>query len=90
MEGVIFQKLREWVPRTQLVGGSWDKAYDKQRRLLRFENGSRFEFMTLRAGAGQVLGAARHRVHYDEEPPEEIRQECQMRLIDYGGDERSP
>ena len=28
-----------------------------------------------------------HRVHYDEEPPEAHRVECQFRLIDYSGDE---
>jgi phage terminase large subunit-like protein len=87
MEGVIFHKLREWVPRSQLKGGSWDSAYDKQRRLLNFKNGSRFEFMTFEQDLDKFSGAALHRVHYDEEPPQEIRTENQMRLIDYGGEE---
>jgi phage terminase large subunit-like protein len=87
MEGVIFHKLREWVPRGQLKGGSWDEAYNKQRRILQFANGSRFEFMTFEQDLDKFSGTALHRVHYDEEPPEQIRSENQMRLIDYGGDE---
>jgi phage terminase large subunit-like protein len=87
MEGVVFQKLREWAPRAQLVGDSWDKAYDKQNRLLRFKNGSWFQFMTYEQDLDKFGGTALHRCHYDEEPPEAIRKECLMRLIDYGGEE---
>jgi phage terminase large subunit-like protein len=87
MEGVVFQKLREWAPRAQLVGNSWSKAYDKQNRILRFKNGSWFQFMTYEQDLDKFGGAALHRIHYDEEPPESIRKECLMRLIDYGGEE---
>lgn len=87
MEGVIYQKLREWAPRAQLVGDSWSKAYDKQNRVLRFKNGSWFQFMTYEQDLDKFGGAALHRIHYDEEPPESIRKECLMRLIDYAGEE---
>jgi phage terminase large subunit-like protein len=87
MEGVIFQKIKEWAPKAQLKGGSWETAYDKQRRLLRWENGSWWQFLTFEQDLDKHSGAALHRVHFDEEPPEDIRAECQMRLIDYGGDE---
>lgn len=87
MEGVIFQKLREWAPKDQLVGGGFDRAYDKQRRRLSFKNGSVFSFMTYEQDVDKFGGAALHRVHYDEEPPKAIRKECEMRLVDYGGDE---
>jgi phage terminase large subunit-like protein len=87
MEGVVYQKLREWAPRAQLVGDSWSKAYDKQNRILRFKNGSWFQFMTYEQDLDKFGGAALHRIHYDEEPPESIRKECLMRLIDYGGEE---
>ena len=30
-------------------------------------------------------GTAKHRIHYDEEPPRNIRQEGKMRLLDYEG-----
>lgn len=87
LEGVIFPKIREWAPRGQLKGGSWERAFDKQLRRLMFANGSWFQFMTFEQDIDKFGGAALHRVHHDEEPPEDIRKECQMRLIDYGGDE---
>lgn len=87
MEGVIFQKLREWMPRSQLVGDSWSKAYDKQLRQLRLKNGSVYDFMTFEQDLDKFGGAAKHRIHYDEEPPRLIRQESLMRLIDFAGDE---
>ncbi len=87
LEGVIFQKLREWTPREQLAGGAFDKAYDKTRRKLSFKNGSWMDFLTFEQDLDKFGGAALHRVHYDEEPPANIRRESTMRLIDYGGDE---
>lgn len=87
MEGVIFHKLREWVPKGQLLGGSWSQAYGKQERKLRFANGSVFSFMTFEQDLDKFGGTALHRVHYDEEPPEQIRKECRRGLMDHGGDE---
>lgn len=87
MEGVVFAALRDWCPRSQLVGDSWDHAYNKQLRRLEFKNGSFFEFMTYEQALDKFGGAARHRIHYDEEPPKAIRTECKARLVDYGGDE---
>lgn len=87
LEGVIFQKLREWAPKDQLAGGGFDKAYDKARRRLGFKNGSWMDFLTFEQDLDKFGGAALHRVHYDEEPPAPIRRESTMRLIDYGGDE---
>ena len=87
MEGVIFEKLREWAPKGQLVGNEFGKAYDKQLRKLHFKNGSTFDFLTFEQDLDKFGGAAKHRIHYDEEPPHAIRKESMMRLIDYGGDE---
>ena len=52
-----------------------------------FKNGSWFDFLTFEQDIDKFGGAALHRVHYDEEPPRDIRRESLMRLIDYGGDE---
>lgn len=87
MEGVIFEKLREWAPRGQLVGGEFGRAYDKQLRKLHFKNGSTFDFLTFEQDLDKFGGVAKHRVHYDEEPPHDIRKESMMRLVDFGGDE---
>ncbi len=85
LEGVVFQKLREWCPKDQLVGGSFDKAYSKSRKLLHFVNGSYFDFLSYGQDLDMFSGAAKHRIHYDEEPPKDIRQEGKMRLLDYKG-----
>jgi phage terminase large subunit-like protein len=87
LEGVIFQKLREWAPKSQLVGDRFDKAYEKSTRKLSFKNGSSIDFLTFEQDLDKFGGAAKHRIHYDEEPPKDIRRESMMRLIDYGGDE---
>jgi phage terminase large subunit-like protein len=87
----VQEAIRKWCPRSQLKGGSWEKAYEKSNRILHFENGSFFEFMTYEQDIDKFGGSARHRIHYDEEPPGEkgelVRQECLMRLADYNGDE---
>lgn len=82
-EGVLFPKLREWCP--QLLGGSWSSAYNKVRRVLSFQNGSRIEFMSNEMALDKFGGAALHGVLHDEEPLEAIRNECAARLIDFGG-----
>src|SRR6185436_13836292 len=62
-------------------------AFVKDRRILQFANGSWWQFMTFEQDLDKFGGAALHRVHYDEEPPEQVRKENRMRLMDYGGDE---
>jgi phage terminase large subunit-like protein len=89
MEGAIFETIRKWVPRSALKGGSWDAAYDKQRRMLRFVEGSWFQFLTAEQDVDKHSGAALDRVHFDEEPPGEkglqLYRENMMRLIDRAG-----
>jgi len=87
MEGVVLQKIREWCPREQLQGRSFERAWDKMQRLLRFKNGSWIQFFSNDQDLDKFGGAALHRVVYDEEPRADIRRECLMRLIDYGGEE---
>jgi hypothetical protein len=71
MEGVVFEAIREWVPRSQLKGGGWDKAYNKQLRRLDFKNGSVFEFMTYEQALDKFGGAAR--IHFDSPPQRSVR-----------------
>lgn len=87
LELVIYEKLRELLPDHALMGGSWQKAYDKVLRLLRFKNGSMFQFMTYEQDVGKMGGATIQRIHYDEEPPRQHRIENRIRTLRYGGDE---
>src|ERR1044072_4985266 len=80
MEGVVFEKIREWVPRSQLLGGSWEAAFDKQLRKMRFANGAWVE----------CRGVPLDRLHFDEEPPgakgRKIFLQALVRIMKRGGD----
>lgn len=84
---LFLEKMRDLVPREQLLGGDWDTAYKKKDRVLRFKNGSFVEFLSSDQDRDKHGGSTLHRVHYDEEPSLEIRNECKMRLVRHGGDE---
>ena len=86
MKPVIHHKLREWLPQA-LIPGGFDKHYNKQAQCLQLECGCRFDFLSYEMALDKFGGAALHRCHYDEEPPEDIREECLMRLVDFDGDE---
>lgn len=87
LEGVVLQKFRQWMPKSQLHGGQFGHAWDKQLRMLHFKNGSWIQFFSNDQDLDKFGGAALHRVVYDEEPRHDIRRECLMRLIDFAGEE---
>ncbi|MBA2708488.1 MAG: hypothetical protein H0U59_11860, partial [Gemmatimonadaceae bacterium] len=85
LEGVMLAAFRKWSPKAALRGSRFDQAWDKQRRMLNFKNGSWLQMTTYEMDVDKFGGAALHFVGYDEPPPQDIRNECMMRLIDYGG-----
>jgi phage terminase large subunit-like protein len=82
---IIIPLLKQWIPKSELRGGSWTSAYDTQMRVLNFDNGSTVELMSYEQDLDKFAGTSRDFVHYDEEPLEDIYTECQMRLIDRKG-----
>lgn len=86
MKPVIHHNLRAWLPKA-LIPGGFDRHYNKQAQSLQLECGCRFDFLSYEMALDKFGGAALHRCHYDEEPPENIREECLMRLVDFDGDE---
>ncbi|HEY5708524.1 MAG TPA: terminase family protein [Solirubrobacterales bacterium] len=87
LNDVLIPKLREWTPKMMLRNGNFDASYHKADYQIRFQCGCRFDVMSFEQELDKFGGAALHRCHYDEEPPEDIREECLMRLIDFDGDE---
>lgn len=89
---VILPELRKWVPRDQLLGGSFDEAFSKQERVLRFRNDSTIQFLTFDQDVDAHAGTALHFVHFDEEPEGDkgllLFNENMTRLADYNGDFR--
>ena len=87
VEKIVRPEIAKWLPLSQLRGGSWSTAYDKQLRTLWLENGSFLEFMSYDQDLDKFAGTSRHFVWFDEEPPKDIYTENRMRLLDVGGDQ---
>jgi phage terminase large subunit-like protein len=79
-------ELQRWMPLKYLKNGSWEDSYDKQSRTLYLTNGSFIELMSYEQNVEKFAGTSRHYVGFDEEPPEDIFNECLMRLVDTDGD----
>lgn len=86
VEKILFPQFKQWLYPSAMRGGAWETAYDKQLRTLYFENGSEIEFMSYDQDLAKFAGTSRHFVHFDEEPPKSIYEECRARLIDTNGD----
>lgn len=86
INGIIIPKLKQLIPPSLLIGGSWEKSYHTQEKVLTCANGSTLELMTFEQKIEAFAGTSRHWIHYDEEPPKAVYNECQARLIDTDGD----
>lgn len=87
LNAVMIQKFREYTPKALLKGGRFGQSFSKQEGVLYLECGCRVDFLSYEMDLDKFGGAALHRCHYDEEPPEEIRKECFARLTDFRGTE---
>lgn len=83
----VQQKMQELLPHSQLIGNSWDKAYDKVNRVTRFKNGSWVMWNSYDQEQLKLGTVTLHRVHYDEEPTRKVFEESQPRLLRYNGDQ---
>lgn len=86
VQQVIIPEFQKWLPPSELINGSWEESYSKAQRILTLANGSTCEFMSYDQELEKFAGTSRHFVHFDEEPPKGIFNECRMRLIDTKGD----
>jgi phage terminase large subunit-like protein len=82
---IVLPELAKWTPQSFLINGSWEDSYDKQSRTLTLNNGSFVELMSYEQDVEKFAGTSRHFVHFDEEPPKDIYDECLMRLVDTNG-----
>lgn len=84
-EGIIIPQLKQWLPPSDLVNGSWEDSYNKQQHLLTLSNGSQLEIRSYDQELEKFAGVPRHFTHFDEEPPFDIFKECKARLVDFNG-----
>lgn len=85
LEQIILPLFKSLLPTKYLKGGSWDSAYSKLYRTLTLSNDSTVEFMSYEQDTEKFAGTSRHFVHFDEEPPMHIFNECLARLVDTAG-----
>lgn len=83
---IMLPEFVRWIPPSDLINGSWEDSYNRSERTLTLTNGSFCEFLTYEQEKTKHAGTSRHFVWFDEEPPEEIFDENQLRLVDTAGD----
>ena len=79
--------IEKWCPKKALKGGGWGKAFNGERMLLTFEDGSTIGFKTYKQDASMLTSATLDWVLYDEPPPQGHRDECITRLLQSDGPE---
>lgn len=82
---IILPNLRQWLPPSALINGSWEDSWHGSQHTLTLDNGSELEIMSYEQELDKFAGVPRHFVHFDEEPPKDIYGECKARLLDYSG-----
>lgn len=86
VDKIILPLYKQLMPKEYLIDGSWDASYSKERHVLTLKDGSFVEFMSQDQDLDKFAGTSRHFVHFDEECPKVIFDECKMRLLDTNGD----
>lgn len=82
---VQLDKVRKMLPEKYLIGGSWQKSWSVQARLLTLTNGSWCRFRSYKEDVDTFYGEDLDGLWCDEECPKPIMDSSQMRLIDRGG-----
>lgn len=82
---ILIPKLKRYIPTSFLIEGDFDKSWNAQSMMLTFENGTTIDFLTYGMGLEKMGGVPRHIIFFDEEPPQSVFGESQMRLLDFRG-----
>jgi phage terminase large subunit-like protein len=85
IEHIVKPLLSQWIPPSELVNGSWEDSFIPRKKLMKFRNGSTIDLKTHQQEVEAFAGVPLHYVHFDEECPQAIFNECRLRLIDYNG-----
>lgn len=85
IEQIVKPLLAQWTPPSELVNGSWEDSWKTRGSTMTFRNGSTIDVKTHQQEVDSFAGVPLHFVHFDEECPSAIFNECRLRLIDYNG-----
>jgi phage terminase large subunit-like protein len=90
-EDTIIPLLRTFLPKAELIDGSFDKSYNSHTRTITLVSGSTVALKTYDQDIDAWASAAVHRIHWDEEPNNangrKLRDEARARLVSTNGDE---
>lgn len=82
----IKAKFKQWTPKELMKGRMWMGAWREKEARMTLECGCFMELLSTEMDLDKHGGTARHRIHFDEEPPQDYFNENMLRLADYGGD----
>jgi phage terminase large subunit-like protein len=82
---VMLPKFKALCRPSDLKGGSWDTAYNREDRKITFKNDSEIQFLSYEQDLNKFAGSSQHFIHFDEEPPKDIYNESHARVIDTDG-----
>jgi phage terminase large subunit-like protein len=85
IEQIIKPLLKQWIPPSELVNGSWEDSFKARGSVMNFRNGSTIDLKTHQQEVDSFAGVPLHSVWFDEECPRAIFNECRLRLIDFNG-----
>lgn len=82
---IILPQLSQWLVPSDLINGSWEDSWNGSSHTLKLANDSELEIKSYDQELEKFAGVPRHFIHFDEEPPKDIFDECKARLVDYNG-----
>lgn len=85
IEQIIKPLLKQWIPISELVNGSWEDSFKSRSSVMTLRNGSTIDLKTHQQEVESFAGVPLHSVWFDEECPKAIFNECRLRLIDFNG-----
>ena len=85
VKGVIVNRLREMIPRSDLLHQDFDRAWSEKSRTLKYANGSMMRFFSHEQDISVFAGNKIHAFWSDEHTPLSIYNELVARTIDYNG-----
>lgn len=72
--------LKRLIPKSALVGGSWDKGWSLKTSQITFQNGSHIEFRSYQQDVSDWAGSSLDAIFFDETPPKPLYEEALRRF----------
>lgn len=81
LESYYLPLLKEWVPRSMLIGNSWSDAYNVKFNILKLKNGDLIDFLSFDIEISKFESSTIHDIWADEKMPEDVYDANLSRLL---------